>query len=248
MTRWLIAPDPFPLSREETAFFRALGEDLLAFYRALNRLYMESVRGGAPAWVAEYLDQGKPDSLVAFARMNRFRHAVPSVIRPDIIPTASGMVITELDSVPGGIGLTACLAQSYADLDGTTTHLIGGRDGMIKGFAAMLQAVQGNLPGSKAIVVSEEAKDYRPEMRWLAGRLSDIGLETYCVEPRGVRFTEEGLSLPVDGRERPIGLVYRFFELFDLKNIPKAELVMYAAKKARVVVTPPYKPALEEKL
>jgi len=30
-------------------------------------------------------------------------------------------------------------------------------------------------------------------------------------------------------------------------NIPKAELVQYAAKKGRVSVTPPYKPALEEK-
>jgi hypothetical protein len=42
-------------------------------------------------------------------------------------------------------------------------------------------------------------------------------------------------------------LVYRFFELFDLPNIPKAELVQYAVKKGRVAVTPPYKPALEEK-
>ena len=45
-----------------------------------------------------------------------------------------------------------------------------------------------------------------------------------------------------------IDVVYRFFELFDLKNIPKAELLQYAAKKAQVVVTPPYKPYLEEKL
>ena len=42
--------------------------------------------------------------------------------------------------------------------------------------------------------------------------------------------------------------LYRFFELFDLKNIPKSELMMYAAKKGLVTVTPPYKPALEEKL
>lgn len=30
-------------------------------------------------------------------------------------------------------------------------------------------------------------------------------------------------------------------------NIPKAELIQYAAKKDRVAITPPYKPALEEK-
>jgi hypothetical protein len=246
-TRWRIAPEPFRLSPAETAFFRELGQDLLAFYRALNRLYHDSVRGIEPGWVASYLDQGKPEALIAFARMNRFRHALPAVIRPDMIPTAGGMVITELDSVPGGIGLTACLAQAYADL--VDTHrLIGGRDGMIEGFAAMLRSVQGNMAGCTAIVVSEEAKEYRPEMRWLARRLTDIGLEAYCVEPRAVRFAEEGLSVSIDGRERPIGLIYRFFELFDLKNIPKAELIMYAAKKTRAVVTPPYKPALEEKL
>jgi hypothetical protein len=45
----------------------------------------------------------------------------------------------------------------------------------------------------------------------------------------------------------PIGLIYRFFELFDLPNIPKSELIQYAAKKEWVAVTPPYKPALEEK-
>ena len=246
--RWRISPVPFHLSGEQVRFFHDLGPDLLAFYRALNRLYIESARGMLPAWAAGYLDQGKPDSLVTFARMNRFRHALPAVIRPDVLPTSTGMVITELDSVPGGIGLTACLARAYADLDGEAGRLIGGRDGMIQGFAAMLRAARGKHAGCVAIIVSEEASDYRPEMRWLAGRLTDIGLDTYCVEPRDIRFTEEGLSLFVEGRDRPVGLVYRFFELFDLMNIPKAELVMYAAKKARVAVTPPYKPALEEKL
>ena len=155
---------------------------------------MDSVRGNAPAWVSAYLDQGKPESLVAYARMNRFRHALPAVIRPDIIPTSSGMVITELDSVPGGIGLTGCLAQAYADLE-ADERLIGGRDGMIRGFAAMIQALCGTMPGCAAIVVSQEAEDYRAEMRWLAGRLRDIGLETYCIEPRELRFTEEGCRL-----------------------------------------------------
>ncbi|WP_447601625.1 hypothetical protein [Nitrospira sp. Nam80] len=246
--RWRISPVPFRLSAEQVRFFQELGPDLLAFYRALNRLYIESARGIRPSWAAGYLDQGKPDALIAFGRMNRFRHALPAVIRPDVLPTSTGMVITELDSVPGGIGLTACLAQAYADLNEEAGRLIGGQDGMIHGFAAMLRSARGKHTGCAAIIVSEEASDYRPEMRWLAGRLTDIGLETYCVEPREIRFTEEGLFLFVEGRNRPVGLVYRFFELFDLKNVPKAELVMYAAKKARVAVTPPYKPALEEKL
>ena len=42
--------------------------------------------------------------------------------------------------------------------------------------------------------------------------------------------------------------MYRFFELFDLRNVPKVELLQYMAKKNKVVVTPPFKAYLEEKL
>jgi hypothetical protein len=240
------------------AFFQHLGQDLLAFYRALNRLYHESTRGTQPPWVAAYLDKGKPESLVTYSRMNRFRNLIPGIIRPDIIPTTDGMVITELDSVPGGIGLTGCLTRAYDNLltvgsptsDSASEHLplIAGRDGMVQGFAAMARAQQGDQEGCLAIVVSDEAKEYRPEMEWLAQQLGEIGCRAYCVEPRALYFSEEGLFLKEPDGPRRIGLLYRFFELFDLKNIPKAELVMYAAKKGQVAVTPPYKPALEEKL
>jgi hypothetical protein len=245
---WRIAPVPFALSHEQFTWFSSLGSPLLAFYRALNRLYGESVRGTQPAWIARYLDQGKPEALVTYSRMKRLRDQLPAVIRPDIIPTSDGMVVTELDSVPGGIGLTACLSHLYAETDSENLALIGGSDGMIQGFGAMLRHQQGQRSGCVAILVSEEAEDYRPEMRWLAEQLRDRGLDCYCAEPRDIRFTEEGLFLSTGPEERPVGLIYRFFELFDLMNIPKAELVQYAVKKERVAVTPPYKPALEEKL
>jgi hypothetical protein len=209
---------------------------------------MESVRATQPPWIAGYLDQGKPEALVTYSRMKRFRDHLPAVIRPDVIPTSDGMVITELDSVPGGIGLTACLSHLYAETDGKHSALVGGPDGMVQGFAAMLRSQLGQRTGCVAILVSEEAKDYRPEMRWLAEQLRNRNLACYCVEPREVRFTEDGLFLSTGTEEKPIGLIYRFYELFDLMNIPKAELVQYAVKKERVAVTPPYKPALEEKL
>jgi hypothetical protein len=203
--------------------------------------------------------------------MKRFRDDIPTVIRPDVIPTSDGMVITELDSVPGGIGLTGALSRAYSEVTGhsspvtemsppsepgsSTPHasrltpyeLVGGPDGMVRGFAAMLEHHRAGRPGCIAIVVSEEAKDYRPEMSWMAAQLRRQGMEAYCVEPRGLKFTEEGLRLPMGDREASISVVYRFYELFDLPNIPKSELVQYAAKKDWVTVTPPYKPALEEK-
>lgn len=253
-TSWRIGTEPLALTRDQLTFFQVLGPQLLQFYRALNRLYAESVRGTQPPWIAGYLDQGKPEGLITYSRMKRFRDHLPAVIRPDVIPTQDGMVITELDSVPGGIGLTAAISRAYYDmpshpspLSSPPNEIVKGRDGMIEGFAAMLQAQRGERDGCVAILVSDEAKDYRPEMTWMAAQLSARGLETYCVEPRQIRFTEEGLLITMQERQIPVGLIYRFYELFDLPNIPKAELIQYALKKGWVSVTPPYKPALEEK-
>ena len=242
---WRVACRPFTLSREEARFFEQLGQHLLGFYQALNRLYLDSLKGMQPKWVHEYFDIGKPDDLLAIGRMNRFKHQLPCVIRPDLIPTNSGMALTELDSVPGGIGLTGSLSQMYAQQGAPVWPQ---SDGLIQGFAHMLRGVlQGQSP-RVAIVVSDEAEAYRPEMQWVATQLQREGWEAYCVHPRDIRFTEEGLLVHHGGQDHPVSVIYRFYELFDLKNIPKGELILYSAKKGRVVMTPPYKPWMEEKL
>lgn len=242
---WRVSPFPFPLTPHDVSFFHSLGNHLLTFSRALESLYVESVQSRQPKWVHIYLDQGKPERLLEFGRMKRFRGLTPNVIRPDIILTEGGMSITELDSVPGGIGLTGSMSHVYAALGDT---IVGGGDGMVRAFAEMVQFQMEDLPGCLAIVVSDEAESYRTEMKWVASRLYEWGLEAYCVHPHEVRFTEEGLMIPTPSGEKPVALVYRFFELFDLKNVSKSELVMYSAKKGKIVVTPPYKPWLEEKL
>ena len=265
---WRVSPVPFPLTADEVSFFEDLGTRLWSFSKALNRLYLDSVKGRQPFWIHQYLDQGKPPALLEYARMKRFREALPQVIRPDVIPTETGMVITELDSIPGGIGITGSLSSAYTALGDT---LVGGADGMIEGFAMLFRSGNaaardgtGARPlragsasenaGCVAIVVSDEAEDYRTEMDWVACRLRGTGLDAYCVHPRDLRFTEDQRSLvptlfaSTPAGERPVSHVYRFFELFDLDNIAKSELLMYAAKKGRVSVTPPYKPWMEEKL
>ena len=42
--------------------------------------------------------------------------------------------------------------------------------------------------------------------------------------------------------------VYRFFELFDLANIPKIQNTLRANAEGRITITPPIKPYLEEKM
>ncbi|MCZ6680435.1 MAG: hypothetical protein O7E52_24660 [Candidatus Poribacteria bacterium] len=244
-TTWRISPEPFWISQEELEQLEELGTHLLQFYKACNLLYSQSVRGIQPDWVAAYLDQGKPESVIDYGRMNRFKSHLPQVIRPDILPTSDGMVITELDSVPGGMGFTGSLATQYVKLD---YDIIGGGNGMMFGFAEMVRALAKRECPRLAIVVSDEAGDYWDEMKWFESALRGVGLEVYTIKPNDVIFTEDGLFLESDYGRVQIDVLYRFFELFDLKNIPKVELMLYSAKKRTVVMTPPPKTYLEEKL
>src|SRR5471030_2575807 len=113
---WKISPTPFPLGETLVKEIESLGRVLLQFYRATNLLYRKSVEGKQPEWVARWLDLGKPADLIALQRSPAFKNDVPRVIRPDILLTETGFSITELDSVPGGFGLTAWLGKTYSEV------------------------------------------------------------------------------------------------------------------------------------
>src|SRR5713226_5277896 len=106
---WLLSPDPFPIEKKFAVELEQLGHRLLVFQRACNQLYQQSVKGKQPDWIARYLDAGKPQELIEFSRRKEIRDDLPRVIRPDLILTETGYIIAEIDSVPGGIGLTAWL-------------------------------------------------------------------------------------------------------------------------------------------
>jgi hypothetical protein len=224
---WRTSPDPFPLGAELAEQLQGLGRLLLQFNRSVNLLYRQSLAGKQPAWVADWLDRGKPARLLETQRAAVFKNDLPRVIRPDIILTESGPCITELDSVPGGIGLTAWLNQTYAAMQNGAGTLIGGAEGMLQGFAGIFEGAS-----AVHIVVSEEAQTYRPEMAWLAGQLGQR------FQIRDARFT--GFK---DGEA-----VYRFFELFDLPNLPSAAAIMELALARRIQLTAPPKPIFEEKM
>ena len=125
---WLLSPDPFPIDKKFLAELEHLGHRLFVFQRACNQLYQLSVKGKQPAWIAQYLDAGKPKELIEFSRRQEIRDDLPRVIRPDLILTENGYIIAEIDSVPGGIGLTGWLNQTYSTFD---SEIIGGADGML---------------------------------------------------------------------------------------------------------------------
>jgi hypothetical protein len=227
---WRISPAPFPLGENLAKEIESLGRVLLQFYRAVNLLYRKSVEGKQPEWVARWLDQGKPAGLIELQRSAAFKNDVPRVIRPDILLTDNGFAITELDSVPGGIGLTAWLNQIYSKSGIRTpnSQIIGGADGMIRGFEAIFGVVE-----KVHIVVSDEAATYKPEMQWLAGQMRS----PKC----GVRNAEFLEFWDGDA-------VYRFFELFDLGNVTNWKKILELALAKRIRLTPPPKPVFEEKM
>jgi len=227
---WRISPAPFPLGENLAKEIESLGRVLLQFYRAVNLLYRKSAEGKQPEWVARWLDLGKPVELIALQRSAAFKNEVPRVIRPDLLITEQALSVTELDSVPGGIGLTAWLNQTYSksEIRNPKSEILGGADGMIRGFESIFGDAK-----RVHIVVSEEAATYRPEMEWLAGQMKNSEFRIQNSE-----FTDFH-----DG-----DAVYRFFELFDLKNVPNAEHIFRLAAEMKIRLTPPPKPVFEEKM
>ena len=224
---WRVSPEAFPLDAAQVRTMEALGTAALAFQRACNRLYFESAAGGPHAWVARLLDQGKPERLVTLGRQERWRDEVPRVIRPDLILTETGLSITELDNLPGGIGLTGWLGETYGALG---EDIVGGASGMVDGFA-------GSYPGHD-ILVSRESQGYQPEMEWLNGRMHQRGLAAGRVLN----------AWDVESAELAGHDIYRFFELWDLDNVEHSVELLAMAERGEVRVTPPIKPFLEEKL
>jgi hypothetical protein len=168
---WRISPEPFALSPRALTRIETIGANILLFYRALNALYNRSVRGTAPAFIAEYLDQGKPEHIVRLSRQNRFRQDLPGVIRPDLILTDDGFIASELDSVPGGMGFLGAMSEAYCKLG---MESIGGAEGIARSFGEMLSAAAGKEQPAVAIVLSDESGDYRPEMSWMADALARV--------------------------------------------------------------------------
>jgi hypothetical protein len=172
---WRVAPRPLALDAALFDRLEQLGPRLLAFSRAANLLYRRSAEGKEPEWIARYLDAGKPPEVVALAREAAWKNDLPAVVRPDLLLTEEGFALTEMDSVPGGIGATAWMQAAYAatgDRRPATDGQSNARAGMLEGFRSVLAGGE----GIAAIVVSEEARDYRPEMEWIAGRIADCRL------------------------------------------------------------------------
>ena len=252
---WQLSPQAWPLTPEQVAQLEQIGAACLEFHQVLETLYLRSVAGKnllrnkpllAP-WVADYFDRGKPAELVRHARDAKNRGAFPPVLRPDLLLTDRGFALTELDSVPGGIGLTAFLNKLYG---GDTDHAILGHGGaMVENFYQSLATLRPEARNPLiAILVSDEAATYRPEMQWLAEQLQRLGRRVFCLRPEDVFPLGGELFFDVDGTPEKIDIIYRFFELFDWANIRITAEILEAWQSGAVTIAPPMRHFQEEKL
>jgi hypothetical protein len=101
----------------------------------------------------------------------------------------------------------------------------------------MLDGFRDLLPNGGDIVISEEASTYRPEMNWVAAQLRQKHPDSEW------RVADAETYEPKAGRN-----AYRFFELFDLPNLPRISALLEAVRDGSVRITPPIKPFLEEKM
>ncbi len=262
---WQLSPDAWPITAEQRTQLEAIGGACVEFHQALETLYLRSVAGKnllrnkplVTPWVADYLDRGKPAALIAHARDPKNRGVFPVVLRPDLLVTDEGFVLTELDSVPGGIGLTAFLNRLYAGelsgsqspSSGNASGIIGADDAMVRNFYAALAALRPEQRNPLvALVVSDEAATYRPEMQWLAHQLQLQGKRVFCLRPEDLFPLENALFFDVEGNPEKIDIIYRFFELFDLENIKTQKFIFEAWQAGEVAIAPPMRHFQEEKL
>jgi hypothetical protein len=241
---WKWSNQAWQLPAEGIDFVHKLGNAGVSFFRALERLYLKSARGErilrnkdlTTQWVAEYFDAGKPDWLVEHARSSAMLGVLPSVLRPDLLPTRDGFALTEWDSVPGGIGLTDHLGRIYMGKDAPQ---------MAKAFGQSLleQAGELGVNAQFTILVSEESATYRPEMEWLGEELRQDGFKIVVAAPGEISFSNDCAYL----NEKKIDVIYRFWELFDpeITNMP---VFAKCVEAGNLVVTPGMRPFLEEKL
>ena len=247
---WKYSPEAFKLSDDQLLAIKKIGQACHQFLQGLEVLYTRSREQKSilrnqdllTDWVAAYYDSGKPERLLKHATHRVLKKQSPVVLRPDLLIAENGLSLTEIDAVPGGVGLTCFLSTFY------NSQNVLGEDMLQCFYEAVASTDPKNTDPFIAIVVSDESEDYRPEFQWLSEQLKELGKSIEVYHPDDLEFRTDGVYACLDGRLQKIDIVYRFFELFDLPEISQAEALMDAVEAGKLQLTPPMRPFQEEKL
>lgn len=235
---WTLSPCPFLLN--ELSKIQSIGKAVYSFYKVHDKLYQKSKYNKSllrnkdykAPWVSKFLDKGKPLFLT---RDSFNKPLMPAVLRPDLLLTKNGWALTELDAVPGGIGLTAFLYEVYTGQDNNFIE---------KFWNVLASLIPEKSDPTVLIAVSDESQTYRPEMEWIIKKWKARGKDAYCTHPNELRVDKKGVFY----KNRKIDVLYRFFELFDHANISCLNEILKLEEDGYLKISPPVKPHQEEKL
>lgn len=252
--KWRVSPYPLSLSSDIIDQINKTGNACFDFLNSINKLYHSSKNNKSILrnknlvlpWISKYFDCGKSNSILKHSNLNLYKNSLPIIIRPDLIITNDGLAMTELEVIPGGIGFTSFLHRLY---ESQNSNLIGSSSKMLDGFYnSLINLVRNKESPIITILISDESETYKPEFIWLANELRSSGKKVYCVDPTEIYYEDSKLKVLINNEVIEIDIIYRFFELFDLENIPTAPVIMQAIEDGHVVASPPLNPIFEEKL
>ena len=222
--KWLFSPEPFFLSKKQSLEIQSLGKTLFSFQGACEKIYFQSVKETLPFWISRLLDGGKPNWLLETGKKNSSKFLL---LRPDLLLTKEGFVMTELDSVPGGMGITAYLMKQFSSA------------GFDLGISpqAIQYGMHSFLPKGGEIWISQEAGEYKKEMEWLIQEMNHLFPDSLC-------FVLNAESASIKNSLA----VYRFFELFDWESVPEIQKLAELSSSGKIKMPLPLKAFWEEKL
>ena len=210
---WQLSSQTFKLEKRQEQHLALIGVAIHSLLSALRQLYLQARSSYSDEynWVRDYLERGKPEWICQLSQDTRFTPQMLSVMRPDIILTNTGYALTEIDSLPGGIGLTELLYQTYTKDTSNTSPFT-----LLEEFHAALARLRPDKENPVVIIIyNDEGETYWPEFDWIAAQLRSNGKKVYTSHVKDITCDTNTVSFNHNGEQMTADVIYRFFELFD---------------------------------
>lgn len=166
-----ISPDVFELP--ENVDLGKYGHAISGFYSICKKLY--SQLDNLHRW-KQYLDHSKPQWMLNHSNIETGDHVF---LRPDLVLTQNGPIVTEIETSPFGLGLSYFLDNVYKH---------AGKD-TLTDEQNVLNLLRSATRGSLSFVLTLYTKQYEGQFRYLSNELfSKTGIKTAVTYPDNGNF------------------------------------------------------------
>ena len=226
------SPDSFELPESIKSEMNEYGIAIQSYYWACKSLIKQLPVGHR--WL-DYLGHSKPEWMLNIENQEERGHAF---LRPDLIPTDSDPVVTEIESSPFGLALSHFLAKTYRKVGESA---LGSEDELIQIIRNGLAPDADDKEGLYALMYTAHTSKYKGQLEYLAQQLRMIGMDAVVIQSDSTKKDDNGV-LTYNGRS--LKGVYRGFYLHESVKNPILRDVL---ESQTLTVFPPVLPRLEEK-